>query len=78
MQWAYISRKAAIENGYTHEGRMFGCPAWFAAADNEYVRAVPKLVVLSLWCHVCNYLCTPEIVFLLSLVCIEGPIEEDV
>ncbi len=50
LDFLYIREKVAIEAGMTHEGRMFGVPAWLVeTADNE-VTGCPKIPALQLWC----------------------------
>ena len=46
----YISRDRAQEIGLTHEGTLFGVPAWFAGDDEEIAMATPKVPVLHAWC----------------------------
>ena len=45
----YITRKTAIESGLTHEGTLFGVPAWFSGDDEEIVGAVPKFIPFTIW-----------------------------
>lgn len=49
---SYITKKEAIEMGFTHEGRLFGVPAWFRGdcEGAEFATAVPKFIPLTLWC----------------------------
>lgn len=46
----YLPRRAAIAYGMTHEGTLFGVPAWMSVGshDNELL-AAPKVPVLQLW-----------------------------
>lgn len=46
----YLPRSAAIAYGMTHEGTLFGVPAWVAVGehDNEFM-AAPKVPILQLW-----------------------------
>jgi hypothetical protein len=47
----YISKKAALAGGLTHEGTLFGVPAWFAGDDDgEICMATPKFVPFHAWC----------------------------
>jgi hypothetical protein len=45
----YLTKARALESGLTHEGTMFGVPAWFDG-DGDSGMATPKLPVLHLWC----------------------------
>lgn len=51
MKIFYISKKSALKLGLTHEGMLYGVPAWFAAGPepNEAV-STPKIPVLLIWC----------------------------
>ena len=52
----YINKKKAIESGLTHEGYLFGCPAWFADDDDgEICMATPKFWPLHAWCILADY-----------------------
>lgn len=47
----YINKEAAIAAGATHEGTLFGVPAWFIGdEDDGPVMAVPKFTPFELWC----------------------------
>lgn len=49
--WLYITKARALESGLTHEGRLFGVPAWFDGDDDgEVSMATPKIPALHLWC----------------------------
>lgn len=45
----WISEARAIELKFTHEGRLFGVPAWMDAFDPAVITAVPKVPVLQLY-----------------------------
>jgi hypothetical protein len=46
----YLPRRVAIEYGMTHEGWLFGVPAWIAqGSHNNELIAVPKIQILQLW-----------------------------
>lgn len=44
----YVTKARAIEAGLTHEGCLYGVPAWLRP-DGEDVIACPKLPILHLW-----------------------------
>ncbi len=49
----YITKVRALEVGLTHEGHMFGVPAWFeddGKNADEFFACTPKIPVLHLWC----------------------------
>jgi hypothetical protein len=47
----YIGRATAKAAGLTHEGTLFGVPAWFAGDDDgELSMATPKVPLLHAWC----------------------------
>lgn len=50
MPMVYISKARAIEAGLTHEGTLYGVPAYFGEDDGQLVMATPKVPVLQLWC----------------------------
>lgn len=45
----YVTKARAIESGLTHEGTLFGVPAWFDG-DGDTGEATPKIPALHLWC----------------------------
>lgn len=46
----YITRSMAKDAGLTHEGTLFGVPAWFGEEDGDIVMATPKVPLLHAWC----------------------------
>lgn len=51
IEYIYINREMARGAGLTHEGTLFGVPAWFDGADDEEVcMATPKVPLLHAWC----------------------------
>lgn len=50
LPYLYVSESLAIENGMTHEGSLFGAPAWVRVDSDEQVTGTPKVPVLHLWC----------------------------
>lgn len=44
----YIGRRRALELGFTHEGTLFGVPAWMIDVSAEQVTACPKVPALQL------------------------------
>ena len=49
----YITEQEALEMGFTHEGTLFGVPAWFAG-DEDCPWAVPKFLPFVLWIKLCD------------------------
>ncbi len=57
LHYLYITRATALDAGLTHEGTLFGVPAWFDGDDDERISmATPKIPVLHLWCMLCDSL----------------------
>ncbi|WOH61920.1 hypothetical protein [Bradyrhizobium sp. BWC-3-1] len=49
--YLYITKARALAVGLTHEGTLFGVPAWFADVSDERVgAATPKAPLLNAWC----------------------------
>lgn len=78
--YLYVTRAAAIEAGMTHEGRLFGCPAWLRVDSDEEVIGTPKVPLLHLWCLLIDgllvigsYFIPPDRI-LVSLITIGKPI----
>ncbi len=46
----YVRETVAIANGMTHEGRLFGVPAWLRVDGDDQVTGTPKVPALHLWC----------------------------
>lgn len=47
----FIDREAALAEGLTHEGTLFGVPAWFMDdGTGEISLATPKFLPFSVWC----------------------------
>lgn len=45
-----VTRKAAIAAGMTHEGTLFGVPAWLKEESADLVWGCPKFLPLQVWC----------------------------
>lgn len=73
-QFLYVTEADAIAAGMTHEGRMFGVPAWLAVTDENEVTGTPKVPVLNLWCLLIDALMEAATYFLDSETCVETPI----
>lgn len=80
--WLYITKARAIESGLTHEGTLFGVPAWFDGDDDGQVAmATPKMPVLHLWCMLVDSLMelasyvTPADVMLVSPITVKNRIK---
>lgn len=51
MHLIYITRDLAKECGLSHEGTLFGVPAWFDGdVDDDMFIATPKIPALHAWC----------------------------
>ena len=83
MNWTtfiYVTRADAIEDGMTHEGRLFGCPAWLRIDSEEQVTGTPKIPALHLWCWLVDFMLgtaaclIPEDVQIVSPISIGKPI----
>lgn len=49
-RWVYVRRSVTDECGLTHEGTLFGIPAWFTGDDKYTAIGVPKIVPLQYYC----------------------------
>lgn len=59
MNWLdllYLTKSRAKEYGFTHEGRIYGVPAYLVSLDPERVGACPKIVVLQLYSLFMDYM----------------------
>jgi hypothetical protein len=72
--WLYITKARAIESGMTHEGSLFGVPAWFEGDDNECVMATPKVPMLNAWCWFADKCFELASLFILSDAVLVSPI----
>lgn len=55
LDYLYITKKRALAVGLTHEGTLFGVPAWFAGDDQgDIAMATPKAPVLHAWCKLAD------------------------
>lgn len=70
----YISKARAREVGLTHEGTLFGVPAWFAEDDGEVAMATPKVPALHVWCWLADGCYELASWFMPSHVVLESPI----
>lgn len=52
----YITKRQALAAGLTHEGTLFGVPAYFESSDGDIVMGTPKVPILHLWCALCDSL----------------------
>ncbi|MFT4410199.1 hypothetical protein ACLMOV_11270 [Stenotrophomonas muris] len=52
----YVTKGDALANGMTHEGTLFGVPAWLRVDSEEQVTGTPKIPALHLWCWVIDQL----------------------
>lgn len=50
----YFSIEDAKACGLTHEGRLFGVPAWMRCSNDEFM-AVPKFVPFNAWTLFCDW-----------------------
>lgn len=84
LKWRYyITREEARTAGYTHEGTLYGVPAWFLGdgmTEGEYFLATPKFMPLERWTLFCEWLydqleyLVPAGVELTSFIRVTGPI----
>ena len=52
VELIYITRDHAKAAGLTHEGTLFGVPAWFEGndEDSDVTMATPNVPLLHAWC----------------------------
>lgn len=50
LDFIYITKARALESGLTHEGSLYGVPAWFAEDNGDVAMATPKVPLLHAWC----------------------------
>lgn len=80
----YLTRARAIALGFTHEGSLFGVPAWLIGEDDEMLFGCPKVPALQLWALVADlaYECATWFMFtdqvLEAPVYVYGPISTEV
>lgn len=70
----YITKKMAIDAGLTHEGYLFGLPAWFGEHDGEICAATPKFTLGHAWCWLADKFYECASYFVPSDTVIESPI----
>jgi hypothetical protein len=76
----YINRIEALKMGCTHEGTLFGVPAWFDSADPES-ESVPKFLPFYYWVQFADWCYETAVIFmradqtLVSPVYVTGPIK---
>lgn len=51
----YLTRARAIALGFTHEGRLFGVPAWMRDVNSEAPICCPKILVLQFYAMACDW-----------------------
>jgi hypothetical protein len=57
VELIYCNEATARELGLTHEGRIFGVPAWLGDLDSgDSVVCITKIPVLMLYTHFCSML----------------------
>ncbi|NMT33346.1 hypothetical protein HGQ62_01625 [Stenotrophomonas maltophilia] len=77
----YVTKADALANGMTHEGTLFGVPAWRCVDSEEQVTGTPKIPALHLWCWVIDQLLEltccllPQDCELVSPITVGGEIE---
>ena len=80
LHWIYITKACALEVGMTHEGTLFGVPAWFQGDDDECSMATPKIPALHAWCMFADFCYATAAFFmpsdgvLVSPITVTGPI----
>ncbi|MEB1026004.1 hypothetical protein VDP41_06125 [Xanthomonas campestris pv. campestris] len=50
LPFLYVAEAVAVQSGMTHEGKLFGAPAWLRVDSDEQVTGTPKVPALHLWC----------------------------
>ncbi|APQ41897.1 MAG: hypothetical protein G3W64_19830 [Xanthomonas euvesicatoria] len=73
LDYLYTRESAAMAIGMTHEGRMFGVPAWLTT-DGDVCYGCPKVPVLQLWCILIDSLMGAATYFLPEDAVLEVPI----
>ena len=73
LDYIYTRESAAVAIGLTHEGRVFGAPAW-VTSDGETCHWCTKLPALQLWCILIDSLMEAATYFLPEDVVLEVPI----
>lgn len=51
----YLTEKRAIEIGFTHEGTLFGVPAWLMNPTTDDLLGCPKVPALQLWAMIADW-----------------------
>lgn len=75
MNLIYITAASAKESGLTHEGTLFGVPAWFDGDDDgEIAMATPKIPVLHAWCMLADFAYGVAAYFMPSHAILKSPI----
>lgn len=78
FDFVYLTERAAIEIGCTHEGSIFGVPAWLyfpEPGNRDLVAAAPKVPVLQLVTVLCDMLLNLALFVLPADVYLEAPVE---
>lgn len=70
----YITRQEALNAGLTHEGTLFGVPAYLAITSDYVVSGTPKVPVLVLWCMFADALYELASYFLRGHQVLQSPI----
>lgn len=74
LDLVYISERSAIQAGMTHEGRLFGVPAWLVETGVNEVSGCPKVPLLQLWCIAVDWLMDQALWLIDADVSVEAPI----
>lgn len=71
----YITKAGALAAGLTHEGTLFGVPAWFADdGSGDISMATPKFVPLRAWCWLADQACELATYFMRADQVLASPI----
>ncbi len=73
LDYIYLRESTAVSCRMTHEGSMFGVPAWLTM-DGDVCHGCPKVPVLQLWCILIDSLMDAATSFLSEDVVLEVPI----
>jgi len=71
----WITKEHAISLGMTHEGTLFGLPAWMNNDRGHIVGAVPKAYFMRWWPAMCDWLFDQASYFVPSHIELVSPIK---
>lgn len=74
LDFVYITRRRALELGFTHEGTLFGVSAWMMDVTTERLIACPKVPVLQVLTLIADGILKLATYFMSADQMIEAPI----